>query len=261
MTKFVGQTVSGCAVISVNRVHRTTSGHYKYFYNLHCNTCNTDFAMAYEYAKRSKAPCPTCRKANNKVQADKGYKHPLHSTWWGMLMRCLDDTAKAYKNYGGRGITVCDRWRGARANNERFGSKDGFHAFCADMGDKPSLRHSVGRVDNDAGYSPENCAWQTPEEQMNNTRANVWVMVNGEQRTLSQWAKHLGVNAGRLAAASRRIGPEGAIVFLQNVPEDCRLARWNWKTNTPYKTQDVRKAELLERQKRWRELLAEKFGW
>lgn len=261
MSKFIGQKVKSCEVVAVSRIHRTPSGGYKYFYELRCSACSTVFVMAYENAKNAATPCPTCRKTETAKKSSEGYKHPLHSAWWGMLSRCVVPTHPAYKNYGGRGITVCDSWRGARAAGERVGSSDGFLSFCADMGDKPTPAHSIGRIDNDAGYSPENCAWQTQEEQMNNTRSNVWILVDGEQRTMAQWAKHLGVNAGRLSTAVKHLGPEKAIAFLRQVPSDCRFYGWDWGNSHPKPSKEEKRAEVVERQKRWRELLAEKFGW
>lgn len=75
--------------------------------------------------------------------------------------RCQTKTCKDYKDYGGRGIKVCDRWLGA----------DGFHHFLEDMGPKPSPKHSVDRIDVDGDYCPENCRWATPWTQANNQRA------------------------------------------------------------------------------------------
>lgn len=87
-------------------------------------------------------------------------KHPLYYTWRSMRSRCNWTNSPRYKDYGGRGIQVCDRWQGL----------EGFMNFVEDMGDKPSSKHSVDRIDNDGNYEPSNCRWATREEQQMNKR-------------------------------------------------------------------------------------------
>lgn len=90
------------------------------------------------------------------------YRHgmtrtPVYRAWVAMLQRCTNPNLPGYSEYGGRGITVCERWRD-------------FVNFNADMGAKPTPKHSLDRIDNNGNYEPDNCRWSTPKEQINNQR-------------------------------------------------------------------------------------------
>jgi hypothetical protein len=107
---------------------------------------------------------------------------PEYRVWQNMKRRCHVPSHRDYPNYGGRGITVCQRWRNSFAN------------FLKDMGLRPSRYHSLDRIKNDEEYGPENCKWATAEEQSRNTRRNVMITAWGQTLCISQWATQIGVS-------------------------------------------------------------------
>lgn len=93
-------------------------------------------------------------------------KHPLYPTWKSMRQRCSCVTCKDYPSYGGRGIKVCERWDNPNGDSHI----EGFVNFVNDMGYKPETSLQVDRIDNNMGYSPDNCRWVTSKENNNNRR-------------------------------------------------------------------------------------------
>jgi len=110
---------------------------------------------------------------------------PEYYVWMAMKGRCLNPKSKQYVNYGGRGIQLCSNWQI-------------FTNFYNDMGDRPSNKHSLGRVNNELGYNKDNCRWETKEQQDNNKRTNVFLEFNNVKLTISQWAKIIGLNTDTL---------------------------------------------------------------
>lgn len=113
----------------------------------------------------------------------------MYKAWAAMKDRCQNKNNTHYSDYGGRGISVCERW------------SESFQAFADDMGQRPAGM-TIERIDNNAGYCKENCKWATRKEQQNNRRANRMVEINGETRTFAQWCEHYRI---RRSTASKRI--------------------------------------------------------
>ncbi len=104
--------------------------------------------------------------------------HPLYSSWAAMLDRCRNPNNKSYKNYGGRGIRVCERWHS-------------FAAFLEDMGERPE-GCTLDRIDNNGNYEASNCRWATWNVQNNNNRHKVYLTYNGKTLGLKEWSKEPG---------------------------------------------------------------------
>ncbi len=120
-----------------------------------------------------------------------------YSAWGNMIARCNEAGRHDYLRYGGRGISVCDRWR--------FGTNElsGFDAFYSDLGPRPSPQHSVDRIDNDGNYEPSNCRWATRLEQANNKRTSHFILYHGRKMTIAEAAREGGVGVTRETARCR----------------------------------------------------------
>lgn len=113
---------------------------------------------------------------------------PEYAAWNQAIQRCHTKRSRSYAGYGGRGITVCDRWRG----------QGGFSRFLEDMGPRPS-GFSLERKQNNLGYYKENCEWATRKAQANNRRSNHLITYDGRTQTLTQWAEEIGISPHALA--------------------------------------------------------------
>jgi hypothetical protein len=120
-----------------------------------------------------------CLKAEARLKHG-GYKEPVYKVWHAMIERCSNAQHPSYKDYGGRGIMVCDRWTD-------------FAAFRDDMGMRPP-GGMLERKDTNGNYEPTNCRWATALEQANNRRNNRLVTLDGVTQTVAQWAAAMGLN-------------------------------------------------------------------
>jgi len=130
----------------------------------------------------------------------RGRKSHEYIAWTAMLKRCYNPRSANFGRYGGRGITVCDRW-----NPSNGGS---FENFLGDMGQRPGNEYSLDRVNNDASYRPDNCRWADRKTQARNTRRNVFVNYKGQKMTKAEAMEISGVAKHTVDARIKRGWPE-----------------------------------------------------
>lgn len=129
--------------------------------------------------------CRSCGCYRDKISQESHTTHgktntPEYQVWLGIIKRTEDPTHQSWKNYGGRGLKMCDKWRNS------------FEAFLADVGLRPSKGHSLDRLNNSLGYFPENCAWKTSVQQARNRRNNHLITYKNETITLAEMTERLG---------------------------------------------------------------------
>lgn len=130
--------------------------------------------------------CLKVEKFKNRVTTHGMAGKTMYYRWNGMIQRCYNPDHSEYKNYGSRGIKVCDRWRNSVLN------------YIADLGEPPFKGASVDRINNDGDYNPENCKWSTKKEQSVNRRPTRLLSYNGLEMCVSDWERHLGFGLGTL---------------------------------------------------------------
>ena len=123
-----------------------------------------------------------------------------------MRRRCGDPKDAGYRNYGERGITVCDEWVNDYAAFREWSNANG---YADDL--------TIDRIDNDKGYSPDNCRWTTMKVQSNNTRVNHRVTYQGETHTLSEWGDILGISDDKIGRRLKKGLPLEQVFFNGNL--------------------------------------------
>ena len=154
----------------------------RYYYKCRCLCGNAKNIYYFSLKSGDTTSCGCYQKV---IAREVNTKHgktysKVYLAWRNIWDRCENPKCIMYHAYGGRGITVCRRW-------------EKFENFLADMGDPPSLKHSIDRVDNDGDYAPGNCRWASRAEQACNTSRNVKITWRGRTMILKDWAKELGV--------------------------------------------------------------------
>ncbi len=164
-----------------------------------------------------------------------------YRSWIAMKSRCYDEDREGYKNYGGRGIKVCDRWLNS------------FELFFKDIGPKPGPEYTVDRIDNDGDYEPDNCRWATRQEQSNNRRNSKLIHYRGSLKSLPEIARLHNLSPEKLArcvagqeldehvldsnlALMARLGYLGAGTLYEMNGRSKNLFAWCQELNLNYRT-------------------------
>jgi hypothetical protein len=179
-------------VVAIRECGKSSSGDLKWLFKCDCE--NEFIANGYHVRTGKVISCQKCsaervRKASIKHGESNS---PEFSIWTGIKSRCYNKSTKAYKNYGGRGITICNRWL------------ESFDNFLSDMGRKPSAKHSIERINNDGNYEPNNCRWVTIEKQANNKRNNRKLTINGITKNMAEWAREHNLSSSAIIFRLRK---------------------------------------------------------
>jgi len=129
--------------------------------------------------------------------ANAARRHPLKGVYFSMLQRCYKPDDSQFKDYGGRGITVCERWSSKQPEAQ------GFWNFVSDMGERPAGA-TLDRKDNNGNYEPSNCHWATRAEQQRNRRNNLMITYDGRIQCAKDWATELNLDEVTIARRYRK---------------------------------------------------------
>lgn len=150
--------------------------------------CGNLIQVTADNLQRGKTKSCGCLKKEVEKSGDNSRKHGMresrmYTIWCGMKQRCFNPTQKGYKDYGGRGITVCDEWKN---------SFEKFRDWALSNGYSDDL--SIDRIDNGGNYEPSNCRWENSLIQANNKRNNRILVAFGESHTLTEWSRITGIS-------------------------------------------------------------------
>jgi hypothetical protein len=173
----------------------------KIYYECACDCGKTNTVVGVHLRAGRIRSCG-CLLAENKSRVTHGLSNSYeYSVWLNIKQRCGNQNNPAYKYYGGRGIDVCESW---------FNS---YEVFVADMGNAPSKKHSIDRIDNNSGYNKENCRWVEISVQSRNKRNNKMIIVDGMSMCQSDWADCLGKSSAAFREMIQKRGDVSAVQY------------------------------------------------
>lgn len=230
----VGKKYGRLKVISREKNIRSESGRSHVMYMCQCDCGNYLVVKAENLRSGNTKSCGCyCKDRTKETSKKHGLTHTnLYHVWQGMKSRCMNKDNKAYKNYGGRGITVCDEW------------KDDFQTFYDwAMNNGYSDGLTIDRIENDKGYYSDNCRWVTNKEQQRNKRNNFIVSFHGEEVPLSVVSEKTGIDRDTLSSRIKSgMSVEEAILYKKKEiridfnGENRALSEWSKIINVSYRT-------------------------
>jgi len=179
-------------LIALRQTSKSNSGKLKWLCQCDCGNTVEAISSNLKGGQTNSCGCYHKEQTSKAKQTHGQSKTPDYKIWKTMTQRCFNSKQAMYKHYGGKGILVCDKWLT-------------FENFIADMGPRPSTKHSIERRNNDGNYEPSNCYWTTSKEQANNRSTNCLVTYQGDTKTLTQWCEELNLPVARKAIWHRLV--------------------------------------------------------
>lgn len=179
-------------------------------YDCVCDCGGTKTVTSSNLVQGKTTSCGCARKESSaaiaigRIEENAKRRDPLYHRWGCMIQRCHNPKNPSFKNYGARGIVVCDEWRAS------------FDAFLRDMGRPEDSKQTIERIDNEGNYSPDNCKWAYRSNQLRNQRRSIVITIAGETLHAKEWADRIGGHYQSITKAFRTGGIEAATEFVAN---------------------------------------------
>ncbi len=177
----VGQRFGRLTILQEEPVYVLPSGRRKRYFLCRCD-CGNEISIRLESLAQGKTISCGCYRSE-KASTHRLTHHPLYGVWRDMRSRCDGRNKRSFHNYGERGIKVCDEWKN---------SFESFYEWCINNGYRKGL--TLDRIDVDDNYSPENCRFVTMKVQQNNKRNNLFYVIDGNKKTLTEWCNIYKIN-------------------------------------------------------------------
>ena len=175
-------------LVVVEQSHKNKWNHYYWLCLCDCGKEKIIAGSSLKTKCTQSCGCLRKEKVTKHGYGKKKKRTKTYHTWQHMIQRCTNSNYQYYAHYGGRGITVCERW------------KNSFENFLNDMGKPPTKNHSIDRIDNNLGYFLGNCRWTTKSQQQRNKRNNCLITHDGRTLCLINWSEETGIQYATLWA-------------------------------------------------------------